>query len=214
MPGLTAKVFRTYNASHVFQEELRKTDPSDPDKVLGYNRANRQVAVLCNHQRSVSKSHDQQMKRMEDKVRALKYEHMKVRQMILTYDPKQKKKKPELTEMESDLDEEWIDDYERTMMEKEREKIRQKFDKENEKLSEEGKPQMSEKELNNRLKEIDEKVKELERERKTGKVEPKKGATLEKLEALLEKKAEKVRTTKVQVLDKVCCILACSSVYR
>ncbi|RUS17779.1 topoisomerase I [Endogone sp. FLAS-F59071] len=202
MPGLTAKVFRTYNASHVFQEELCKIDSSDPDKVLGYNRANRQVAVLCNHQRSVAKSHDQQMKRMEDKVRALKYEHMKVRQMILTYDPKQKKKRPELTEMESDLDDEWIKDYDGKLIEKEREKVRQKFEKDNQKLEEEGKAQMSEKELKNRMKEVDEKVKELENERRTGKVEPKKGATLDKLEALLEKKAEKVRATKVQAVDK------------
>jgi len=139
---------------------------------------------------------------MQDKIRALKYERMKVRQMILTHDPKQKKKQPELTEMESDLDDDWIEEYDKQLIEKEREKIRQKFEKDNEKLVEEGKKPMSEKELKSRLKEVDEKEKELEKERKTGEVTPKKAATLEKLEAFLEKKTEKIKATKVQALDK------------
>lgn len=70
MDGLTAKVFRTYNASWTFQEQLRDT-PADAlvaDKILHYNRANRMVAVLCNHQRSVSKGHSQQMEKLIDKV--------------------------------------------------------------------------------------------------------------------------------------------------
>ncbi|RUS27976.1 hypothetical protein BC938DRAFT_482498 [Jimgerdemannia flammicorona] len=204
MKGLTAKVFRTYNASHVFQEELRKIDPNDSvaDKLLGYNRANRQVAVLCNHQRSVSKGHGQQMARMQDKIRALKYDRMKIRQSIMTLEPKQKKRQPELTEMESDLDEDWIVEYEKQLMEKEREKVRQKFEKDNEKLVEEGQKPLSEKELKSRLQEVDQKERELEQERKTGKVESKKGSTLERLEALLEKKTEKIKATKVQALDK------------
>ena len=44
MPGLTAKVFRTYNASITLQEQLSElTDPDDniAHKVLTYNRANR-----------------------------------------------------------------------------------------------------------------------------------------------------------------------------
>jgi DNA topoisomerase-1 len=71
MKGLTAKVFRTYNASYTFQEELKKTptDGTVQEKILAYNRANRQVAVLCNHQRSVPKSHSNQMGKIKDKVR-------------------------------------------------------------------------------------------------------------------------------------------------
>ena len=51
--GLTAKVFRTYNASFTLQQQLDElTDPSDnvAAKMLSYNRANREVAILCNHQ--------------------------------------------------------------------------------------------------------------------------------------------------------------------
>lgn len=58
MPGLTAKVFRTYNASITLQrqlEELTDADTSVPEKILAYNRANRAVAILCNHQRAVPK---------------------------------------------------------------------------------------------------------------------------------------------------------------
>ncbi|KAL3860588.1 hypothetical protein ACJMK2_010688 [Sinanodonta woodiana] len=53
MKGLTAKVFRTYNASKTLQEQLNLlTNPDDPVpvKLLSYNRANRAVAILCHHQ--------------------------------------------------------------------------------------------------------------------------------------------------------------------
>merc|ERR1712228_635811 len=71
MDGLTAKVFRTYNASRTLEEELQKlTEPDDPlpAKILSYNRANRAVVVLCNHQRAVSKNHGAQMERAQAKV--------------------------------------------------------------------------------------------------------------------------------------------------
>ena len=73
MDGLTAKVFRTYNASWTFVQQLKDTpkDASVADKILAYNRANRLVAVLCNHQRSVSKGHSVAMEKMQDKVRRL-----------------------------------------------------------------------------------------------------------------------------------------------
>jgi DNA topoisomerase-1 len=70
MKGLTAKVFRTYNASFTFQDQLRKTpkDGTVAEKLLAYNRANRDVAILCNHQRAVSKGHAGQIEKIEDKV--------------------------------------------------------------------------------------------------------------------------------------------------
>ena len=46
-------LLRTYNASYTLQEQLDEmTDPNDnvAAKMLAYNRANRAVAVLCNHQ--------------------------------------------------------------------------------------------------------------------------------------------------------------------
>ena len=37
-------------------------------KMLSYNRANRAVAVLCNHQRAAPKNFDKQMQNLQDKV--------------------------------------------------------------------------------------------------------------------------------------------------
>jgi DNA topoisomerase-1 len=77
MPGLTAKVFRTYNASITLQQQLDElTKPNDSlhEKMLSYNRANREVAVLCNHQRSVPKTFDKSMKALEDKIKDKKAE--------------------------------------------------------------------------------------------------------------------------------------------
>ncbi|CAH0592459.1 unnamed protein product [Chrysodeixis includens] len=55
MPELTAKVFRTYNASRTLQMKLdafNKADATIDEKVQHYNQANREVATLCNHQRT------------------------------------------------------------------------------------------------------------------------------------------------------------------
>ncbi|KAK6914485.1 DNA topoisomerase I, catalytic core, eukaryotic-type [Dillenia turbinata] len=74
MPGLTAKVFRTYNASITLDEMLHKeTQGGDvPEKLVVYNHANKEVAIICNHQRSVSKSHSAQMSRLTEKINELK----------------------------------------------------------------------------------------------------------------------------------------------
>lgn len=77
--GLTAKVFRTYNASITLQKqllELTEDDMSVPEKLLAYNRANRAVAILCNHQRAVPKTHSKSMENLREKIR-LKKEQIK-----------------------------------------------------------------------------------------------------------------------------------------
>lgn len=71
MGGLTAKVFRTFNASWTLQQQLDKlTDPnaSVVEKILQYNRANRAVAILCNHQRAVPKTHEKSMGNLKEKI--------------------------------------------------------------------------------------------------------------------------------------------------
>nr|CAA74890.1 topoisomerase I [Pisum sativum] len=70
MPGLTAKVFRTFNASITLDDKLNK-DTKDGDaaeKIVVYQHANKQVAIICNHQRSVSKSHSAQMTKLNEKI--------------------------------------------------------------------------------------------------------------------------------------------------
>ncbi|KAF8409650.1 hypothetical protein HHK36_005728 [Tetracentron sinense] len=74
MPGLTAKVFRTYNASITLDEMLNiETKDGDvAEKIVVYQHANKEVAIICNHQRSVSKSHSAQMSRLNEKMDELK----------------------------------------------------------------------------------------------------------------------------------------------
>ena len=75
MKGLTAKVFRTYNASITFQEQLDQGTPevgTVQEKVNAYNHANRMVAILCNHQRAVPKTHEASMQKMKEKVRGFR----------------------------------------------------------------------------------------------------------------------------------------------
>lgn len=88
MKGLTAKVFRTFNASFYFQKELKNVttkyiDYNKDDKVdvllNEFNKANTKIAALCNHQKKASKTHNIQVdainKRIKDykkKLRKLK----------------------------------------------------------------------------------------------------------------------------------------------
>jgi DNA topoisomerase-1 len=73
MDGLTAKVFRTYNASITLQNQLdlmtkETLESKVNEKMLFYNQCNKMVAILCNHQRSVSKTFGEQIEKIEEKV--------------------------------------------------------------------------------------------------------------------------------------------------
>lgn len=75
MDGLTAKVFRTYNASITLQQQLKQLttpDENAPAKILSYNRANRAVAILCNHQRAPPKTFEKSMQNLQTKIDAKK----------------------------------------------------------------------------------------------------------------------------------------------
>lgn len=75
MEGLTAKVFRTYNASitldRLCQEKLNQ-DWTVNEKMVRYNQWNRDVAVLCNHQKAKSKTFDASMEKVKDKLNETK----------------------------------------------------------------------------------------------------------------------------------------------
>ncbi|XP_003463768.1 DNA topoisomerase I, mitochondrial isoform X2 [Cavia porcellus] len=75
MDGLTAKVFRTYNASTIFQEQLQvltRAEDSTAAKILAYNRANRAVAIYCNHQRAAPKTFEKSVRNLQTKIQAKK----------------------------------------------------------------------------------------------------------------------------------------------
>jgi DNA topoisomerase-1 len=87
MEGLTAKVWRTYNASLLFQKELDKIREDkiseiNPDERLNFlismfYQANTAVALLCNHQKSVSKGLDEQLDKINNRIKQLEKKKLK-----------------------------------------------------------------------------------------------------------------------------------------
>lgn len=207
MPGLSAKVFRTYNASFTMSnllKDLKKTNISMQEKIKLYNDCNRQVAILCNHKRTVGAGHEAQMEKMSDRIKGLRYQKWRIKHMILDLDPKQKKKKgAEWFNHEEGIDDEWITEHIAFLAQEQRTKIEKKFAKENEKLVADGQKEMKAKELTERLKDADELEKKLKKEHKTKKVEAEgKGASVEKFEANLEKLDARIATMNLQAEDR------------
>uniref|UniRef100_A0AAV1UZU6 DNA topoisomerase 1 n=1 Tax=Peronospora matthiolae TaxID=2874970 RepID=A0AAV1UZU6_9STRA len=90
MTGLSAKVFRTFNASFTLEKELpgpsgQELDPQGKmevaPKVVLYNDANRKVAILCNHQRTAPKSFDTTLDKMNAQLDQLKDQLKELKQM-------------------------------------------------------------------------------------------------------------------------------------
>ncbi|KAF9524043.1 hypothetical protein CPB83DRAFT_861979 [Crepidotus variabilis] len=204
MKGLTAKVFRTFNASITFQRLLDDEDlkgASLQEKLNAYNNANRKVAILCNHQRSAPKTHDQSMEKMRYKVRAFKYERMKLRHALFKAEPKFKKNAKYKAD-ESDLDDDFIAEHEDNLKNKEIEKAEKKFDNENKKLEEDGKKPQKDSILKDRIAAIKDDFKALAKERGTGKANMKREKPTEKLEESIGKLTEKIKAFKLQMVDR------------
>lgn len=204
MKGLTAKVFRTYNASITFQQQLDEGTPANAtiqEKLNAYNHANRMVAILCNHQRSAPKTHEQSMGKMRDRLRSLKYDRMKLRHVLLSMDPKYKKQK-QYVDDESDLDDDWIEEYEESLKNKEIEKAEKKFAKDNEKLVQEGNKPQPDSVLQEKIEAAEAEYKRLAKERGTGKAKLKRDRAPEKIEEAVQKLDEKIKTFKLQMDDR------------
>jgi len=169
------------------------------DKYAAYNEANRMVAILCNHQRTVSNTHEAAMARASEKVKALRYQKLRLKRQILFLEPKRKKKDPEFFKSDPEIDEDWIRGHQKALIEQEKEKIVKKFEKENEKLVAEGEKEQKASVLEERLEVLKEMEDDFKKENKTGTVEPKgRGLTLEKIEANLEKMEERIRKMEVE----------------
>ncbi|KAF3399343.1 DNA topoisomerase 1 [Talaromyces pinophilus] len=206
MPGLTAKVFRTYNASYTFATLLKdmKAEGTVAEKVKQYNDANRRVAILCNHKRTVTAGHANQMEKLGDRIKGLRYQKWRVKMMMLDIDPSQKKKKgAEYFELDDDLDQAWIQEHQAFLIEEQKQKITKKFEKENEKLAADGEKEMKPKELEERLAVLKDMEKKFQKENKTGKVEAEgKGQTIEKLENNVTKLEQRIENMSLQAEDK------------
>lgn len=74
MPGLSAKVFRTFNASYLFQKELDKINAEklSLNQIIDlYNSANVKVAELCNHQKKASKNFKEQIEKINNQIKKI-----------------------------------------------------------------------------------------------------------------------------------------------
>ena len=82
MHNLTAKVWRTYNASILFQKELDKVDKTKMEQlpeterinylISIFNQANTMVAILCNHQKNVSTNLTESLNKIDNMIKKLK----------------------------------------------------------------------------------------------------------------------------------------------
>lgn len=89
MEGLTAKVWRTYNASMLFQKELDKVNPNILEKmpeserinylISIFNQANTAVALLCNHQKNVSTDIESTVRKIDDMIKKYRDRKKKTR---------------------------------------------------------------------------------------------------------------------------------------
>ncbi|KAJ9643285.1 DNA topoisomerase 1 [Knufia peltigerae] len=206
MAGLTAKVFRTYNASFTMSKLLTemKSEGTILEKLKDYNDANRKVAILCNHKRTVAASHAGQMEKLGDRLKAVKYQQWRIKQMMLEVEPKIKKKKgAEYFQLPDDIDEAWILEHQAYLVEELRTKITKKFEKENEKLKEQGQKPMKQSELNDRLEAVKDLEKKFKKENKTKKVEPEgKSPSVEKLEENVKKLDQRIANMEIQAEDR------------
>ena len=85
MKDLTAKTFRTYNASYLFQKELKKIrnkyeGSTDINLLIDeYNKANASVAKKLNHQKNVGKSYKGQVDKIDEQLKKIKSKLRKAR---------------------------------------------------------------------------------------------------------------------------------------
>ncbi|KAG5809178.1 hypothetical protein H9Q74_012214 [Fusarium xylarioides] len=210
MKGLTAKVFRTYNASWTMSELLRKL-ASDPrsrgtvaEKVKLYNDCNREVAVLCNHKRTVGAGHEQQMAKLGDRIKGLRYQQWRTKMMILDMENGYKKKKGAAWfERDEELNDEWVKEHQQFLLEEQRTKITKKFEKDNEKRKADKEKPLPEKELKERLQAVKEMEAKFKKENKTKKVEAEgRGVTVDKLLKAVDKFDERIKTLELQAQDR------------
>lgn len=111
MSGLTAKVFRTFNASNTFQKELNKVskkhenEENQVNEILdGFQRANIKVAILCNHQKKISKGFNNQILKINENIQNTKKKLNEIRRKkkkTKTDQNKIKKLKEKISELKS-----------------------------------------------------------------------------------------------------------------
>ncbi|KAG7800816.1 hypothetical protein KL929_000355 [Ogataea haglerorum] len=212
LPGLTAKVFRTYNASKTMQDQidLIKNEGTVNEKVVKFNAANRTVAILCNHQRTVSKNHEAGVQKINEKIEEMIWRKIVLKRMMLQQDESLRKKDSKYFEEIDDLSKEEEQKIIERVLQKEREKIEKRYEREllklgYEELTKDEKTKKKDELAADRKSRL-EKHKELEKtyrnELKSRKYEIKSTQTVEKLQQQVEKIETRIKNTSLQLKDK------------
>lgn len=204
MPGLTAKVFRTYNASKTMQDQidLIPNQGTVNEKVVAFNAANRTVAILCNHQRSIPKTFEASVHKVEEKLMELQWNRIRLKKMLLQKEPKLKKKKGDFFDELDDLTKDQMREIHERILTQTKERIERKFARDNEKLAEEKQKPMPKSELDKRLETWKELKQEYAKELKSGKPELKSGASVERLEKQIAAIDQRIINTQLSLKDK------------
>lgn len=214
MSGLTAKVFRTYNASKTMQDQIDKIENIGTvnEKVVAFNAANREVAILCNHQRTIPKTHQTSVGKIQERLEEMTWQRIKAKRIMLQIDPSLKKKKKEYFAEVKDFSKEKEIEIVTTWGEKEQLRIENKLVLDKKKL-EYQKNEISNKEYNEKLKEIELNIKERKeklkdnlkqylKEAKSQTYETKSSHTVEKLEKQVDNLETRFKNTSLQLKDK------------
>lgn len=210
MPGLTAKVFRTYNASHTMQQQLDQIPNvgTVAEKVVAFNAANRTVAILCNHQRTVARSHEQSVAKIEERVEELNWQKYRLKKMILQLDPEKPKVlgKAYFADTKS-FNKTKLKAIHKRIIEREIIKVEKKFARDNDKIKAEMESGadvklLTKDDLKERLKAVSDLKEEYDKETNTGEFQIKSSMTCEKLEAQVAKIEARIINTRLNLKDK------------
>jgi DNA topoisomerase-1 len=126
---------------------------------------------------------------------------MKLRRQLFSLDASINKKRPDLAEDESDLDDAWIMQHDIDTIAKEREKVQTKFHKQNEKRKADGEPLQPDSELKDRLAKVEDLKMQLDKER-GGDISVAANMTVHKLLDRIARLDDRLNATKIQATDK------------
>jgi DNA topoisomerase-1 len=110
MPGLTAKVFRTANASNLFQEQLDKIKVKRGEKpaviINKMNKANADVAIMCNHKKKVARGFTAGIEKIKEMIKTAetKLKELKSKRRSRSTDKQMKTKKDKIKELKTKLE--------------------------------------------------------------------------------------------------------------
>ncbi|VVT45722.1 uncharacterized protein SAPINGB_P000858 [Magnusiomyces paraingens] len=207
MPGLTAKVFRTFNATHTMQQQLDliPNKGTVAEKIVAYNSANRQVAILCNHQKAIGKTHETTIEKIEDKIKEYKWKRTILKKTMVAIDPNIKKKRKAYFEDMSEFTKAELVEIVKKFYEREKERWTKKFERMFERQKIEKVPvedKVYQKDLKEKISGIKAQEKASLADVKSQKIEPKPSQTIEKLEAQVAKLDEQIKNTQLNLQDK------------